>query len=429
MEQYSSSQCGAAVQSFVSGWSATIDNGAGQDGVYGSPSNAQNDWQGDTDNVWIAKTGTNSASSPSVTIWGLSPLLDMYWNTYTGSRIHQYLGNQSVTWGGLNITIDEDIEDAPIVAGSGVKTYSNFTVNGTFIGDDLTFNYGINDEGNLAGAYVDSSGVEHGFEDTPSGPVTIDYPGATETVATGLNNLGQVVGAYNTPESGFLYTGPGQFTSVNCPAPVCPGIRDSYPTGINDAGWIVGDWDAANNPGSGFLYKGGQYQLISHPGAVYTNVNGINGDGHIVGEWLDGNGIGHGYIYYKGSFQKQIDAPGGTGTVLCGINNNGQILGASGDTSVFLYDENSGLFTTLPSSSEGYEVTSLNDLMQIAGIAFYASPGQASSSASYLSSIPRAPFNPDRHHIRTTQFAKLPTDVQSMTTSTTFYSMCGDSHF
>jgi hypothetical protein len=120
MEQYNSSQCGAAVQNFVSGWTNTME-GFGKSGVYGAPADAQNDWLNSApqpQNVWIAKLGTNSPATPMVTTWGLSPLLDSRWNTNPGSRIRQYLENQSVTFGGVNApSIDENIEYAEIVPG------------------------------------------------------------------------------------------------------------------------------------------------------------------------------------------------------------------------------------------------------------------------------------------------------------------------
>ena len=66
---------------------------------------------------------------------------------------------------------------------------------------------------------------------------TIDYPGATFTVANGINSTGQIVGSINgTRGGGFLYSG-GSFSTINY-----PGLR-AYGTvanGINDCGQIVG---------------------------------------------------------------------------------------------------------------------------------------------------------------------------------------------
>jgi uncharacterized membrane protein len=67
--------------------------------------------------------------------------------------------------------------------------------NGYFIPD--TVPYGINDSGEIAGGYVDSSAA-HGFVRLPDGQVTtLDFPGNEDgTTALGINRKGQVVGYY-----------------------------------------------------------------------------------------------------------------------------------------------------------------------------------------------------------------------------------------
>jgi uncharacterized membrane protein len=270
------------------------------------------------------------------------------------------------------------------------RTYSTFNIIGVTIGTFQTYVAGINDEGNMAGWYWDSSQVEHGFVDTPSGRLTIDYPGAGGTGASGLNNLGQVVGGYTVPESactptvtciyGFLYGGTGQLSTINCPANACPGLFNSAATGINDAGWIVGVWGTNNGFDAGYYYNGAKFQSITVSGALYTDANAINGDGQIVGEWADPSGAIHGFIFYNGVIQEQIDYPVGVGSILkytylCGINNNGQILGSYYDQSTqsfpnFLYDESTGTFTPILNNPAGYLTLGLNDLTQIAGAGF-----------------------------------------------------------
>ena len=53
---------------------------------------------------------------------------------------------------------------------------------------------------------------------------TIDYPGASDTFASGINNAGQVVGYYEDASGdidahGFLESG-GSFTTINVPGAV-----------------------------------------------------------------------------------------------------------------------------------------------------------------------------------------------------------------
>jgi uncharacterized membrane protein len=70
---------------------------------------------------------------------------------------------------------------------------------------------------------------------------TIDFPGAFSTEALGINDSGQVVGAYNENlpgAGGFLLSG-GNFTTVNFPG---PGIQETFAEGINDRGQVVGGY-------------------------------------------------------------------------------------------------------------------------------------------------------------------------------------------
>jgi hypothetical protein len=53
---------------------------------------------------------------------------------------------------------------------------------------------GINDLDQIAGSYVDSANVTHGYVISGGRLQTLDAPGAFLTRATGINNLGQVVG-------------------------------------------------------------------------------------------------------------------------------------------------------------------------------------------------------------------------------------------
>src|SRR5918997_11872 len=66
-------------------------------------------------------------------------------------------------------------------------------------------------------------------------PTQIDVPGEVDTVATGINDAGQIVGYFSFTH-GFLDTG-GNFTQIDV-----PGEADTVAFGINDAGQIVGSF-------------------------------------------------------------------------------------------------------------------------------------------------------------------------------------------
>ena len=176
-------------------------SGYGETGVYGSPTNAQTDfWNASTapENVWVAKTGTNSLTAPTATIWGLSPLVDGRWAV--NSRIRQYLGNHTVKWGSLSVAIDHDIEDAPVVSGIWSKTHTfSFTSFDCGVATFPNAMEGVTSTGQIGevvGYYEDAGGSYHGFSYSGGPWTSIDYSGAMRTLATGINSAGQIVGMY-----------------------------------------------------------------------------------------------------------------------------------------------------------------------------------------------------------------------------------------
>jgi uncharacterized membrane protein len=114
------------------------------------------------------------------------------------------------------------------------------------------------------------------------------------TFGLGINSYGAMVGDYVTRTGtgqydtfGYLYDNTG--FSVIAP----PGASDSIARGVNDAGDIVGNYDVtASDPMTGdtttsyydLVYIGGQYQVFYIPGAVQTDLYGINNAGVIVGD-------------------------------------------------------------------------------------------------------------------------------------------------
>jgi uncharacterized membrane protein len=121
---------------------------------------------------------------------------------------------------------------------------------------------------------------------------TIDVPGSSFTVASGINPRGQIVGFYpdNIPPKrhGFLYDA-GAFTTIDV-----PGAIETLPFAINPRGQIVGVYNDSSGT-HGFLYDAGAFTTIDVPGSSFTVASGINPRGQIVGEYFDGIGL-HGFL-------------------------------------------------------------------------------------------------------------------------------------
>ncbi|HLJ91981.1 MAG TPA: PEP-CTERM sorting domain-containing protein [Gemmataceae bacterium] len=169
----------------------------------------------------------------------------------------------------------------------------------------------------------------------------IEVPGVFNTIATGINNAGQVVGYYvvNGAAHGFLLNR-GVFTTVDV-----PGFFSTEAYGINDIGQIVG---YCSNPGprqtdQGFLFSGGSFTTVNRPGASFTHFGGINNLGQIVGDSANG-----GFLMSGGTFTS-LPFPGS------GINNLGQIVGGN-------YLLSGGNLTQINGGAAG-----INDFSQIVG--------------------------------------------------------------
>ncbi len=110
---------------------------------------------------------------------------------------------------------------------------------------------GINDSRTVVGTYSITQQCVHTFCATPYGFswnngtfTTFSVPGSNGTVATGINNSGQIVGNYTTvaltpqKSNGFIDNG-GTFTTLNVAGAVL-----TQPEDINSSGQVVGYFQA-----------------------------------------------------------------------------------------------------------------------------------------------------------------------------------------
>jgi hypothetical protein len=148
-----------------------------------------------------------------------------------------------------------------------------------------------------------------------------------------------------------------------------PGAAATFPAGINDRGNIVGYYRSPDFSHHGFIYSNGTFQSFDPPGSSDTFVLSINDPGEISGTFSDVNGS-HGFLLQNGHFSV-IDYPNGQ-TQLEKINSRGQAVGTSypnsGAPSIGFSLGHNGL-TTLPPLPFGYDVspTGINDSGLIVG--------------------------------------------------------------
>ena len=107
------------------------------------------------------------------------------------------------------------------------------------------------------GVTTDAGGHDHGFLYHNGAFTIIDYPGATDTWLVGINDKGQMVGAYGTGPlvqganvyHGFLDDN-GTFTGFDVPF---AGVAITGPYGVNNKSQITGSYIDANGTAFGFI--------------------------------------------------------------------------------------------------------------------------------------------------------------------------------
>jgi uncharacterized membrane protein len=242
-----------------------------------------------------------------------------------------------------------------------------------------TFAWGTNNQGEIVG-YSDRGAARsyHGFVRDRRGKFRrIDVPGAAGTIATRINDDGQIVGSYSdtndnpnaaTHVRGFLLDGRGRLEKIDVPA-----AKATQPLGINNLDEIVGVYaDAAGAP-HGFLRgRDGEFTPIDVEGATATLVFDVNDRGQTVGSYIDRDGRLRGFRRDRSGEVTTIDAPGAVQTRVRGINNRGQIAIDTVDAQLvhqsFLLDR--GRFTEIRprgAAGNGSLATDVDDRSRVLG--------------------------------------------------------------
>ena len=200
----------------------------------------------------------------------------------------------------------------------------------TVLGTNLSEAFKSNDRGDVVGDFTGDDGFTHGFLLSQGIVTTLDFPGASDTYARGINESGTVVGQWDLLDAlgnilivhGFTWSN-GTFAQFDL-----PGAGDTYLTGINARGDLVGGWDPAiTSPlEHGFACSKGQCFSFDFPGAPLTQANDINALGQIAGTYIDAGGAQHAFLADGANFTS-FDFPGAVATAAWGINSAGQIVG------------------------------------------------------------------------------------------------------
>jgi probable HAF family extracellular repeat protein len=194
------------------------------------------------------------------------------------------------------VTAPLGINDSGLIVGhAGQNPVVGFLYDGTSFttlragNRSATFSTGINNAGWVVGG-AGTIYTTKAFEMRNGHYKAINFPGEyTYAAATGINNLGVVVGWTSSPQHGYIYRS-GKFGSIQY-----PGADQTTAWGINDSGIVVG-WYSIGATIFAFAAKNGKYVSFSYPGAVLTAAEGINAAGQIVGTYELADRIDHGFV-------------------------------------------------------------------------------------------------------------------------------------
>ena len=165
----------------------------------------------------------------------------------------------------------------------------------------------INDSGEIIGqawqgGLSSGGGGMRAFISTNGAITDLGTLGGNESSATGINNLGQVVGQSRVVGGGlnnhaFLYSG-GVMTDLGT-----LGGASSVAAGINDSGQIVGLSSQAGlgSQDTAFLYHNGTMTDLGNLGGGTSGAYAINASGQIVGTSFTSDNMWHAFLYSSGS--------------------------------------------------------------------------------------------------------------------------------
>jgi hypothetical protein len=200
--------------------------------------------------------------------------------------------------------------------------------------------------GEIAGSYIDSSGVSHGFVTAPPYRTftSFDPKGSVSTlipVVSALNQEGEVTGTYVDAKGafhGFVRAANGTITEYNVKGAGKGSGQGTEGSSISDLGTTTGNYIDSNGVNHGFLrLRSGHITTFNVTAAGQgsgqgTIPEGINLLGEITGQYVDSSGANHGFVRSPLGDISTFDAPGagtasGQGTLPATPNLFGVITG------------------------------------------------------------------------------------------------------
>ncbi len=245
---------------------------------------------------------------------------------------------------------------------------------GALVGDN-SLATGINNSGQVVGwtNNVAGSTTTHAFLYSGGSVTDLGTLGGNKSTANAINNSGQVVGSSNDASGGFyafLYSG-GSMTNIGSPV-------KGTGFGINNSGQVAGVFLTPDINSHACLYSNGTVRDLGTLGGDNSYAYGINDSGLIVGySQTTGNATYHAFID-SGGLMTDLGTLGGSYSMATGVNNSGQVVGVAspGGSATFAFLYSDGTMTELPTLlGQGSQADAINNSGQIVGFYNDASGG------------------------------------------------------
>ena len=200
----------------------------------------------------------------------------------------------------------------------------------------------INDGGDVAGLFVDTSGASRGFVRFTNGNFSAPLvdPNDTNnfTEGRGINNSRLVCGDYTDSAGAFE----GFFFMNNRYRNYDIAPTFTIVLGVNNVGDFAGSVIGSSGIQRAFLNIANTVTTFAVTGATATLAYQLNATNQSCGYYIGTDGLTHGYWRDSdGTINAPIDPVGSTGTIIFGNNDANQIVGrysdASGVTHGFLF--------------------------------------------------------------------------------------------
>jgi hypothetical protein len=207
------------------------------------------------------------------------------------------------------------------IDGSTITDLADPNESGTGSGKGTTCG-AINNAGQVVGEYSQPTQV-NGFLYSSGTYTDVVVPTTNGyTVAYGMNNSGDIVGTFTdgVGQHGFLYNG-STYQTLDA-----PGASFTLAIGINDGGEVSLEWGGTDGHYQSATLRGTKYTTLNVPGDIQSEAGAINVHGEIVYAGQDAGGAWHGYLYKHGTFT-QFDIAGANLIRPRGINSAGEMVG------------------------------------------------------------------------------------------------------